>query len=75
MQYYSQSTILCYSRTDLCIILNTFLFATFQQSSAPQKQKRSLKGVSQKMATMSRVDMNKKEVKPSQLNTGMIMIT
>jgi len=42
----------------------------FNQSDAPQKPKRSLKGVSQKMATMSRVDMNKKEVKPSQLNTG-----
>ena len=51
---------------------HTFSFATFQQSDAPQKPKRSLKGVSQKMATMSRVDMNKKEVKPSQLNTGMI---
>ena len=45
----------------------------FQQGDvAPQKQKRSLKSVSQKMATMTKVDMNKKEVQAiSQLNNGM----
>lgn len=44
----------------------------FQQGDvAPQKQKRSLKSVSQKMATMTKVDMNKKEVQAiSQLNNG-----
>ena len=46
----------------------------FQQGDvAPQKQKRSLKSVSQKMATMTKVDMNKKEVQPiSQLNNGIV---